>query len=78
LDPLTYENFRLTCSTRGFKRVNRIVEAFMFSAVQNPVLIEFVVKQNPSIFHELSDKEERVERVKRVMEDVEKVLEGLE
>jgi hypothetical protein len=55
--------------------VNRIVEAFMNSAAKTPVLIDFVIKENPSIFRELTDKEERVERLKRVMEEAKKVLE---
>jgi hypothetical protein len=50
----------------------------MASAIKTPVLIDFVIKQNPSIFHELTDKEERLERVKRVMEEAKKVLEGLQ
>jgi hypothetical protein len=58
--------------------VNRVVEAFMASAAKTPVLIDFVIKQNPSIFHELTDKEERVERIKRVMEEAKKVIEGLQ
>jgi hypothetical protein len=50
----------------------------MASTIQNPVLIDFVIKQNPSIFHEPSNREERVEQTKRLFEEAKKVLEDFE
>jgi hypothetical protein len=41
----------------------------MASTIENPVLIDFVIKQNPQIFHELSDDEERMKRTERLFQE---------
>jgi len=74
LNPEVYELFRIICKKRGKRRVNRIIEAFMAYCIENPVLIEFICKQKPAVFHEPTKKEKRAERIRKMIREVEALL----
>jgi len=74
LDPETVKAFRTACRARGL-RANRVVEAFMAYCTVNPVLIEFIRKMEPQIFHELSKREKEKKRIIKLAEETLKLLE---
>ena len=72
LDPGVYMVFRSVCKSRGFRRVNRVIECFMIASSTHPALLILVKriaeKRKPDIFHEPSDLEEAFERLKHLIE----------
>jgi hypothetical protein len=71
-----YKAFRQLCRSKQ-KRANRLIESFMLTAIENPFWLEYFSRQHPQVFHEPSEVEEKSERVKRLIEEAEKVLEAL-
>jgi hypothetical protein len=75
LNPETVKTFRMVCKSRGL-RANRVVEAFMAYCIENPIMIEFVQKMEPSIFQELSKREKKTKRIIKLAEETLKLLEA--
>ena len=75
LNPVTVKAFRMICKSKGL-RANRVVEAFMAYSVENPVIIEFLRKMEPSIFCELSKREKKIKRMIELVEETLKLLEA--
>ena len=74
LNPETVKAFRRLCKSMGL-RANRVVEAFMACCIENPVIIEFLQKMEPSIFQRLSKREEKIKRMVELAEETLKLLE---
>ncbi|MEM3153258.1 MAG: hypothetical protein QW629_00915 [Candidatus Bathyarchaeia archaeon] len=78
LNPEVYRAFRLLCRSGGRRRVNRVIEAFMVAALHNPALLQLICnmagKYAPYIFHEPSEREKLMERARKIMDEVEKLL----
>ena len=75
LNPETVNAFRRVCKSMGL-RANRVVEAFMDYCIENPVIIEFLRKMEPSIFCELSKREKKIKRMIELVEETLKLLEA--
>ncbi|MEM4481071.1 MAG: hypothetical protein QXG58_07565 [Candidatus Bathyarchaeia archaeon] len=66
LNPEVYKAFRLLCRSKGRRRINRVIEAFMVAALHTPALLQLIYnmaeKYAPYIFHEPSKREKQMER----------------
>jgi hypothetical protein len=49
----------------------------MLAAIEKPFWLEYFSRQHPQVFHEPSEMEEKSGRVRRLIEEAEKVLEAL-
>jgi len=73
LNPETVKIFRMVCKSRGL-RANRVIEAFMNYSSENPVMLEFIRRNQPNTFHEPTRKEQKIKRMLELAEEVSKLL----